>query len=37
MPFVSITDSQGSQLQTDTRKHFIGRTGELVVRFGRGL
>src|SRR5258708_10714331 len=30
MPFVRKTDSQGSQLSTDTRKIFIGRTGELL-------
>jgi len=30
MPFVRKTDSQGSQPQTDTRKLFIGRTGELL-------
>src|SRR5712692_1011680 len=30
MPFVRKTDSQGSQPPTDTRKLFIGRTGELL-------
>src|SRR6266487_1721820 len=30
MPFVRKTDSQGFQLPTDTRKLFIGRTGELL-------
>src|SRR5262252_5703517 len=30
MPFVRKTDSHGSQLPTDTRKLFIGRTGELL-------
>jgi tetratricopeptide (TPR) repeat protein len=30
MPFVRKTDSQGSQAPTDTRKIFIGRTGELL-------
>jgi tetratricopeptide (TPR) repeat protein len=30
MPFVRKTDSQGVQLPTDTRKLFIGRTGELL-------
>jgi tetratricopeptide (TPR) repeat protein len=30
MPFVRKTDSQGSQPLTDTRKLFIGRTGELL-------
>jgi tetratricopeptide (TPR) repeat protein len=30
MPFIRKTDSQGSQPPTDTRKLFIGRTGELL-------
>ena len=30
MPFVRKTDSHGSQSPTDTRKLFIGRTGELL-------
>ena len=30
MPFVRKTNSQGSQPSTDTRKLFIGRTGELL-------
>src|SRR2546421_4574505 len=30
MPFVRKPDSQGSQPPTDTRKLFIGRTGELL-------
>ena len=30
MPFVRKTDSQASQPPTDTRKLFIGRTGELL-------
>ncbi len=30
MPFVRKTDSQGSQPPTDSRKLFIGRTGELL-------
>lgn len=30
MPFVRKTDSQGTQPLTDTRKLFIGRTGELL-------
>ena len=30
MPFVRKTNSQGSQTPTDTRKLFVGRTGELL-------
>src|SRR5690349_9488728 len=30
MPFVRKTNPEGSQIPTDTRKLFIGRTGELL-------